>query len=126
MPNGVRLLVFFVLLCGVLQLLAALSMSWRENQLANWLAVGQSVLSWTVGFGLWKYRNWSKVVTLVWIGFSMPWGLLLTFTALSLAGVSFFTFPSPNLMAALWFLTITIAAGVVLYLFCPHARDFFC
>lgn len=73
-PTGVRVLAIFVLVCAGLQSVTALNLALQEKVMAAALAFGQSTLSWFIGFGLWKLRNWSRVATLIWMGLSIAGG----------------------------------------------------
>jgi hypothetical protein len=88
---GVKTLaVFFFLMAGA-QFFAGLELILRTGQLLGIVPVAVAAISGTLGIGLWKLRNWSRIGVLIWAALIAVWSfvmLLMSTSLLSLSGLS--------------------------------------
>ena len=88
-PTGIKVLAILVLLCAGFQLVTASNLALWGRELAAALTLGQSLLTWTIGFGLWRLRTWSRIATLLWMGLGLPWAFVLLLLSNSVPALAF-------------------------------------
>lgn len=86
---GIKVLAILVLLCAGFQLVTASNLALWGRELAAALTLGQSLLTWTIGFGLWRLRTWSRIATLLWMGLGLPWAFVLLLLSNSVPALAF-------------------------------------
>jgi hypothetical protein len=78
-----------------------------------------AVVEAAIGFGLWKLRNWARVVTIVLVGLNLLGAVFSIISPFAHIHVFFFLFLIRRLVL------IAIDAWILWYLFQPHVKQAF-
>ena len=83
------------------------------------IVLGCAALDVIVGVGLWKLKNWARILTIVLIGVGLLGSVLSIFSPFAHMHVFFFGFLIRRLIVA------AIYAWILVYLFKPHVKQAF-
>ncbi len=117
-PTGVTILAILNFLWAGLHALLAVLFFFigAEDAAVGVVALILAAIGLAIGIGLWKLRNWARIVTIVLVGLSLPLSVLLLLGLL----IGFE-------LGSLIFQAIFVAlyAWIIWYLFQPHVKDAF-